>query len=136
MVYDKAHPPPPTQPTLLHLGLAILLTFAASGVVHEYIMWCMVGHTTYGVWLTFFLAQVPLQIAERIVFSWLRTRGMKVPNLLRIIYAVSTETVVVWAFFWIPVLRYGVLDEVVVSVNGSVRTMCGLLGLQTPAAWA
>lgn len=43
----------------------------------------LTGHTTHGVWLSFFLAQVPLTVFERLALGALKRRGIILPDRLR-----------------------------------------------------
>lgn len=48
----------------------------------------LTGHTTGGVWLSFFLVQVPLIVFERLVLAALKRRGVILPDWLRALVGV------------------------------------------------
>ena len=89
---------------------------------------CLTGHTTGGVWLSFFLAQVPLIACERLVLAALQRRGVPLPRPVRIAYTISTECMVVWYLFWRPSDEAGITEQTVASVKGSIAALASLLG--------
>lgn len=136
LVYDETKAHTSGRPKPLRATLAITLTYAASGLAHEYIFWCLTGHTTGGVWMCFFLSQVPLQMGERVVLRWLKKRGVQLPTWLRIAYVWVVGTAVGWLFFWRPVVSDGVMDDAITSVKGTLTVLAGVLGLELPAILA
>ena len=87
----------------------------------------MTGHTTHGVWLSFFALQVPLIVAERAILEGFRRAGVTLPELLRI---AGTWLVVMGSavLFWWPVEHYGISERVAGAVTESAAAALRALG--------
>ncbi|KAL4856101.1 Alanine--tRNA ligase [Chlorella vulgaris] len=110
---------PPSRPSAARQLLATALSFATSGLVHEY----LTGKTTGGVWLAFFLLQVPVIVSERLLLAVLNRRGILLPSWLR---ASTTCMLIVGTaqhLFWAPAKQCGVIDSVVLNVYGGVLSL-------------
>ncbi|KAL4425431.1 hypothetical protein ABPG75_009447 [Micractinium tetrahymenae] len=105
-----AAPPPPSA---ARMALGTAASFAVSGAVHEAIFWYLTGRTTGGVWLCFFLAQVPLIFGERVVLAALRRRGIRLPGWLRNIATALLLVATGQLLFWPPAIEHGVVSALV-----------------------
>lgn len=108
---------PPKSVARQILGSAA--TFLTSGLVHEVIFYYLTGRTSGGLWLSYFLAQVPVVAVERTVLSMLRRWGIVVPQPLMVLYGVVFECAASAKLFWGPAERAGVVHDIVTGVTVS-----------------
>jgi hypothetical protein len=97
-------------------------SFLTSGLVHEYIFWYLTGHTSGGVWLSFFTIQIPIIAAERIVLQYLKQKGILLPRPFMILYTVGVECVASAYLFWGPAEKAGLVGKVVSNVDVAYST--------------
>ncbi|KAL4425430.1 hypothetical protein ABPG75_009446 [Micractinium tetrahymenae] len=110
--------------------LASTATFATSGLVHECIFWYLTGHTTRGVWPSFFLVQVPFIVFERLVLAALKRRNIILPDSLRALATMNLLLPAAYLLFWGPCERYGVADSSVENVKATLLSAAGALGFK------
>ena len=97
--------------------------FLASGLAHELIFFYLTGHTSGGVWMSYFLVQIPIMVLERMVLKYLEKHRVELPLLLMMVYTVGVETVASCHLFWAPVEKAGVVDRVINSVDVSYAAL-------------
>lgn len=113
-----AGPEPVPRPSIQLLGS--FLCFLASGLVHEGIHWYLTGRTSGGVWLSFFLVQVPVAAAERVILRALRAHGLELPVMLRILATVWFECCAAAHLFFGPAEEAGLVDAVITNVYNTL----------------
>ncbi|KAL4446748.1 hypothetical protein ABPG77_007992 [Micractinium sp. CCAP 211/92] len=119
---------PLRQPTPARKLLGSTAAFAASGLIHECIFWYLTGHTTHGVWLSFFLSQVPLTVFERLALAALKRRGIILPDWLRALATISLLLPTAYLLFWRPCEQYGVAASAVANVKAGLLDAARALG--------
>ena len=128
-----ASPPPSRTNTVRRHFLGPAATFLTSGLVHEYIYWCLTGHFSGGKWLSFFLIQFPVCALERVVLRALQRRGILLPRPLLILWTLSFMCVVAAKLFFGPIEEEKLIEAVLSNVDtaymGAFRTLEGALGL-------
>jgi len=85
----------------------------------------LTGRTTGGIWLSFFLIQVPFIAGERLLLSALKRRGTHLPGWLR---NLATALVIVASgqfLFWPPAKQWGVVDSSVGNVKDFLLHLAG-----------
>ncbi|EFN57210.1 hypothetical protein CHLNCDRAFT_143650 [Chlorella variabilis] len=120
---------PQARPTALRQLVGSLASFGASGLFHEFIFWYLTGHTTRGVWLSFFLAQAPIIVAERLALSALKRRGILLPDWLRVCVSMLLVVATAQHLFWAPCKKHGVADSVVNNVHRGIQGTMKSAGL-------
>jgi hypothetical protein len=85
------------------------------------------------VWLSFFLAQVPLIIAERLAYGALKRRGVLLPDWLRTAMTVVLVVVTGQHLFWQPTKRYGVAAATIANVQSGMQAALARLGIPLPS---
>lgn len=120
----------PARPGPLLQLLASCASFGTSGLIHEGIYWYMTGHTTGGIWMCYFMAQVPLIIAERVLLAALRSAGIMLPNPFRILITLACQNQLGHWFFW-PPIKGPVADQVIGNILQAHRDRMALLGLKS-----
>ena len=93
----------------------------------------LTGHTTGGVWLSFFLAQAPLIIAERLCYGALKRRGVLLPDWLRTAITVVLVVGTGQHLFWQPTKRYGVAASTIANVQAGMQAALARLGIPLPS---
>lgn len=121
---------PHRQPSPARKLLGSIAAFAASGLIHECIFWHLTGHTTGGVWLSFFLVQVPLIVFERLVLAALKRRGVILPDWLRALATMILLLPYAYLLFWRPCERVGLTDSTVANVKAALLGAARALGLR------
>ena len=89
----------------------------------------LTGHTTRGVWLSFFLAQAPIIVAERLALSALKRRGILLPDWLRVCVSMLLVVATAQHLFWAPCKKHGVADSVVNNVHRGIQGTMKSAGL-------
>ena len=84
-------------------------------------------------WLSFFLAQVPFIILERLCYGALKRRGRLLPDWLRTAVTVGLLVGTAQHLFWGPCKRYGVADSTVANVQAGIQALLVRLGLPLPS---
>ncbi len=92
-------------------------SFLTSGLVHECIFWYLTGHTSGGVWLSFFTIQIPIILIERTVLHYLKHRGIHVPLPLMTIWTISFVCISSARLFWAPAEKVGLVKKVISNVD-------------------
>jgi hypothetical protein len=134
-------------PSLLRRALAVCATFAVrtprhvigvsclttvlvqvSGVAHELIFWSATREPPRLQWLAFFALQGPVVIAEALLRSALRRRGVVVPTLLAIPLTWAAVLLPATALFFPPPVRTGLDKRVVASLRESFNAAAAALG--------
>lgn len=108
------------------------LTTAAvqvSGIAHELILWSATREPPHLQWLAFFALQGPVVIAEALLRSALRRRGVVVPTLIAIPLTWATVLLPATALFFPPPVRTGLDKRVVASLRESFNAAAAALGL-------
>jgi hypothetical protein len=92
-------------------------SFLVSGLVHECIFFYLTGHTSGGVWLSFFAIQIPVIMIERATLGYLKQKGVIVPRVVLMAFTVVFESVSSAYLFWGPAEKAGLVKKVVDNVD-------------------
>lgn len=122
----RSHPTkaPSGPPTRQLVGS--FCTFLTSGLIHEGIFWYLRGHTSGGMWLTFFLAQVPIIVLEKIVSkvykryttsSSSKHQSNLALRLILTLWTVGFESYCSAIFFWTPAERAKLVRQLLDNVE-------------------
>ncbi len=86
------------------------------------------GTHTKGLWMTYFLAQVPLIVTERATLALLKRQGIVVPNVARIVATLAVQNDLGHRFFWAAVVG-PLADQVVGNIAATLQaTVAALQG--------
>lgn len=77
----------------------------------------MMGTTTGGIWLSYFLVQVPLIVAERVGLALLKRQGAILSNWTRIAITIGVQNQLGHWLFW-PVVVGPLADQVIGNIAG------------------
>jgi hypothetical protein len=102
-------------------------TFVVSGLVHEWILYCIAYKYNPYYWFAFFTVQAPVCILESVGRKWLKSRGVNIPAAVGTLYS-TVALLFLASLFWFPPLETydDTAQRVVAAVNRNVAALQGL----------
>ncbi len=100
--------------------LASTASFGTSGLIHEAIYWYLMGTTTGGLWMLYFLSQAPGLVAERAGLAVLKGQGIMLPNLVRIVITIGVQTAIGNTLWW-PVAMGPLADQMMNNIKAGAQ---------------
>lgn len=118
----------PYKVSKLRSAAAICWTFVVSGLMHEFLIWYLEPRAATGEWLTFFVLQGPLLLAETSLKKVCRQHNLSLPRPVSIFLTLLIQLLLADRFFFPPSIRNHLDDRFYNDVKSGVDPLLKACG--------